>query len=101
MPFEPETSRAIYHLYVIRTKDRDGLGEHLKSQGVFTGLHYPVPVHLQKCYREWGYGAGSFPVTERVCGEILSLPMFPTLTAEQQQRVVAAIGAYASVSAAS
>ena len=96
-PFEPETSRAIYHLYVIRTRDRDGLGEHLKSQGVYTGLHYPVPVHLQKCYREWGYGPGSFPVTERVCGEILSLPMFPTLTTDQQRRVAEAIATFVRV----
>jgi len=94
VPFEPETSRAIYHLYVIRAKDRDALGEHLKSQGVSTGLHYPVPVHLQKCYREWGYAAGSLPVTERVASEILSLPMFPGLTAEQQKRVADAIGSF-------
>jgi dTDP-4-amino-4,6-dideoxygalactose transaminase len=100
VPFEPETSRAIYHLYVIRTKGRDALGEHLKSQGVFTGLHYPVPVHLQKCYREWGYATGSLPVTERVASEILSLPMFPGLTAEQQQRVADAIGAFGPVLAA-
>ena len=99
VPFEPETSRAIYHLYVIRTKDRDGLGEHLKSQGVATGLHYPVPVHLQKCYRDWGYAKGSFPVTERVASEILSLPMFPTLTAEQQQRVAELTAAFVQVSA--
>jgi len=94
VPFEPETSRAIYHLYVIRTKDRDALGDHLKSQGVSTGLHYPVPVHQQKCYREWGYGTGSFPVTERVATAILSLPMFPGLTAEQQKRVADAVGAF-------
>lgn len=99
VPFEPETSRAIHHLYVIRTADRDGLGEHLKSQGVFTGLHYPVPVHLQKCYREWGYGLGSFPVTERVAADVLSLPMFAGLTGEQQQRVADAIGAFTAVQA--
>ena len=63
-----------------RTRDRDALAEHLKSQGVSTGLHYPLPVHLQKCYRDWGYGAGSLPVTERAAAEILSLPMFPGLT---------------------
>ena len=94
VPFEPETSRAIDHLYVIRTKDRDGLANHLKSQGVFTGLHYPVPVHLQNCYREWGYTPGSLPVTERVASEILSLPMFPGLGAEQQQRVAAGVEAF-------
>jgi dTDP-4-amino-4,6-dideoxygalactose transaminase len=94
VPYEPDNTRSVYHLYVIRTKDRDGLGEQLKSKGIFTGLHYPVPVHLQKCYREWGYRQGSFPVTERVCGEILSLPMFPTLTLDQQQRTVDAIAAF-------
>jgi dTDP-4-amino-4,6-dideoxygalactose transaminase len=99
LPFEPETSRAIYHLYVIRTKDRDALGDHLKSQGVFTGLHYPVPVHLQHCYRDWGYANGSLPVTELVASEILSLPMFPGLTAEQQQRVADAIGTFTTVQA--
>jgi dTDP-4-amino-4,6-dideoxygalactose transaminase len=87
-PFEPERSRAVYHLYVIQHEDRDALSEHLKSQGVFTGLHYPLPVHLQKCYREWGYGLGSLPVTERVASEILSLPMFPGLALSAQQRVV-------------
>jgi dTDP-4-amino-4,6-dideoxygalactose transaminase len=98
VPFEPETSRAIYHLYVIRTADRDKLGEHMKAQGVSTGLHYPVPVHLQKCYTEWGYKAGSLPVTERVAANILSLPMFPGLTAEQQRRVADATSAFAALS---
>jgi dTDP-4-amino-4,6-dideoxygalactose transaminase len=57
-------------------------------------LHYPVPVHLQKCYRDWGYSAGAFPVTERVAREILSLPMFPGLTADQQQRVADGIRSF-------
>jgi len=95
-PFEPSSSNAVYHLYVIRCADREGLGEHLKSQGIATGLHYPIPLHLQNCYKSWGYGKGSFPVTEKVAGEILSLPMFPGLTGEQQQRVVSAIEAFAS-----
>ena len=60
-PSSRKRAEAIYHLYVIRTKDRDALGDHLKSQGVFTGLHYPVPLHLQKCYRDWGYGDGQLP----------------------------------------
>ena len=93
VPYEPENSKAVYHLYVIRTADRDGLGEHLKVHGVHTGLHYPLPVHLQKCYEAWGYRAGSLPVTEKVAGEILSLPMFPGLSAEQQQRVAHGIAA--------
>lgn len=95
VPFEPEASKAIYHLYIIRVENRDLLGEHLKAQGVFTGLHYPVPVHLQKCYVDWGYKAGSLPVTERVAATILSLPMFPTLTAEQQGRVADAVARFA------
>jgi dTDP-4-amino-4,6-dideoxygalactose transaminase len=96
VPLEPETSRSVYHLYVIRTKDRDGMGEHLKSQGVSTGLHYPVPVHLQECYRAWGYANGSLPVTEHIAREVLSLPMFPGLTREQQRQVAAGISAFIS-----
>jgi len=90
-PFEPDTSRSVYHLYVVRSAQRDLLAEHLKTQGVFTGLHYPLPVHLQECYRGWGYRPGALPVTERAAAEILSLPMFPGLTADQQRRVAAAV----------
>jgi len=90
-PFEPDHSRAAYHLYVVRTADRDAFAKHLSSQGIATGLHYPLPLHLQNCYHGWNYGTGTMPITERVASEILSLPMFPTLTVEQQQRVVAAI----------
>jgi dTDP-4-amino-4,6-dideoxygalactose transaminase len=91
VPLEPAYSRAVYHLYVIRHPQRDRLAEDLKAAGVFTGFHYPVPVHLQNCYREWGYRTGSLPVTERVAADILSLPMFPGLTPSAQQRVVAAL----------
>jgi dTDP-4-amino-4,6-dideoxygalactose transaminase len=90
-PFEPATSRSIYHLYVIRTNERQLLADQLKASGIHTGLHYPLPVHLQNCYREWGYREGALPVTEKAASEILSLPMFPGLTAEQQERVAAAI----------
>ena len=55
VPFEPDHSKAVYHLYVIRNADRDALAEHLKRSGVVTGFHYPLPLHLQKCYRGWGY----------------------------------------------
>ena len=96
-PYQPETSKAIYHLYVVRIGDRDGLAEELKGNGIHTGLHYPLPVHLQNCYRPWGYQKGSLPVTERIAGEILSLPMFPGLTAPQQQRVAAAIETFLGV----
>jgi dTDP-4-amino-4,6-dideoxygalactose transaminase len=99
LPFEPASSRAVYHLYVVRTKHRDGLADHLSKGGIHTGLHYPLPVHLQKCYRSWGYERGSLPVTERVAAEVLSLPMFPGVTADQQRRVALGIQAFLAVAA--
>jgi len=100
-PFEPDHSKAVYHLYVISCSDRDAVAAHLKTEGIATGLHYPLPVHLQKCYREWGYTEGSFPVTERAAAAILSLPMFPGLADDQQRRVASAIESLMSVSARS
>jgi dTDP-4-amino-4,6-dideoxygalactose transaminase len=88
VPFEPPWSRAVYHLYVVRTADREGLMAHLKNAGIGTGIHYPIPLHLQKAYASLGYKTGCFPVTETVAAEIMSLPMFPQLTIEQQQCVV-------------
>ena len=98
-PTEAPWSRSVYHLYVVRAKDRDGLARHLKERGIDTGLHYPVPVHLQKCYLAWSPGKGSLPVTERLAAEILSLPMFPGLKPEQQQLIVEEIGAFSGVGA--
>jgi dTDP-4-amino-4,6-dideoxygalactose transaminase len=97
-PYEPSWSRAVYHLYVIRTRDRDDLMNHLKSAGIGTGLHYPVPLHLQKAYASLNYRRGDFPVAESVAGEIISLPMFPQLTAEQQARVAEEILAFSTKS---
>jgi dTDP-4-amino-4,6-dideoxygalactose transaminase len=79
----------VYHLYVIRTADRDGLMENLKQAGIGTGIHYPIPLHLQKAYTALGYSRGDFPASEKAAAEIVSLPMFPQLTAEQQARVAA------------
>ncbi len=97
-PYEPSWSRAVYHLYVISTEDRDGLMAHLKAADIGTGIHYPVPLHLQKAYHHKGYTAHDFPVTTRIAGRILSLPMYPQLTAEQQQAVVSEIGAFTGAS---
>jgi dTDP-4-amino-4,6-dideoxygalactose transaminase len=72
---------------VIATDDRDGMMNHLKSAGIGTGIHYPVPLHLQKAYKGLNYRATDFPVCTRVAGKILSLPMFPQLLPEQQARV--------------
>ncbi len=88
MPYESSRSRAVYHLYVVRTSHREGLMEHLKQAGIGSGIHYPIPLHLQKAYAGMNYRPGDFPVTEKVAAEIVSLPMFPQLTAEQQGRVV-------------
>jgi dTDP-4-amino-4,6-dideoxygalactose transaminase len=87
LPYEPSWSRTVYHLYVIRTEDRDGMMIHLKNAGIGTGIHYPIPLHLQKAYIELGYKLGDFPICEKVATEIVSLPMFPQLTSEQQARV--------------
>jgi dTDP-4-amino-4,6-dideoxygalactose transaminase len=67
---------------------------HLAEVGIGTGIHYPVPLHLQKAYASLGYRAGDFPVAERTASEIVSLPMFPQLTGDQQARVVAGMMAF-------
>jgi dTDP-4-amino-4,6-dideoxygalactose transaminase len=87
-PYEPSWSRAVYHLYVIRIEDREGLMAHLGKAGIGTGIHYPIPLHRQRAYEALGYKAGDFPVCEKIADEIVSLPMYPQLTAEQQARVV-------------
>jgi dTDP-4-amino-4,6-dideoxygalactose transaminase len=96
LPYEPAWSRAVYHLYVVRTADREGLMEHLKRAGIGTGIHYPIPLHLQKAYARMNYGKGDFPVAEKAAAEILSLPMFPQLTSAQQARVAQEILSFTS-----
>jgi dTDP-4-amino-4,6-dideoxygalactose transaminase len=86
-PFEPSWSRAVFHLYVIRTQDRDGMMQQLKEAGIATGIHYPIPLHMQKAYDYLNYLQGDFPVSEKVAAEIVSLPMYPGLKPEQQARV--------------
>lgn len=95
-PYEPSWSRAVYHLYVIRTDNRDGMMQHLKRAGIGTGIHYPVPLHLQKAYSSLNYNSGDFPVAVRVAAEIVSLPMFPQLTAGQQATVAEEIFGFTS-----
>jgi dTDP-4-amino-4,6-dideoxygalactose transaminase len=90
-PLQPSWAQSVYHLYVVRLPKRESVQQHLTSQGIGSGLHYPVPLHLQKAYAHLGYGAGSFPVSERVAEQILSLPMFPGITEQQQERVVNAV----------
>jgi dTDP-4-amino-4,6-dideoxygalactose transaminase len=91
LPFEPSWAKSNYHLYVILTAERDRLMEHLAAEGIGTGIHYPIPIHLQKPYRGLGYQEGNFPESEKAAREILSLPMYPQLEMEDQVRVAQAV----------
>jgi dTDP-4-amino-4,6-dideoxygalactose transaminase len=82
-------STHIFHQYTVRVKDRDAVAEHLRTRGIGHAIYYPVPLHLQECFRDLGYRAGALPVAEQAAREVLSLPMYPELTAAQQERVVA------------
>ncbi|HEX8949404.1 MAG TPA: DegT/DnrJ/EryC1/StrS family aminotransferase [Dissulfurispiraceae bacterium] len=96
IPYTPSWVKHVYHLYVVRTRMREELRGHLAKHDIDTGLHYPVPLHLQKAYAPLGYRKGDFPVSERLASEILSLPMFPGLRGDQQERVAARIDAFTS-----
>jgi dTDP-4-amino-4,6-dideoxygalactose transaminase len=101
LPLQPDWARSVYHLYVVRVQNRDDIQKYLTSQGIGTGIHYPIPLHLQKAYQEFGYRTGDYPVTERVAAEIVSLPMFPELDAKQQARVVQSVLEAVSVNSVS
>ena len=88
LPYESSLHRAVYHLYVIRVKNRDRLQAHLARANITTQVHYPIPLHLQAAYATLGHKIGDFPVTEKAAREILSLPMYPQLEAWQQREVV-------------
>jgi dTDP-4-amino-4,6-dideoxygalactose transaminase len=88
LPREATSAESAYHLYVVRHPRRDELKKHLEDNGVGCALHYPLPLHLQKCYAHLGYKAGDFPVAEKAAREVLSLPIYPELTDTQIQRVV-------------
>jgi len=90
-PAEADYARHVYHIYAIRTRNRDNLKNALAKKGIHCGIHYPVPIHLQPAYAFLGYQKGSFPVTEKCAQELLSLPMYPELTAEQIETVTTAI----------
>lgn len=99
-PFQASYSKSVYHLYVIRTPSRDELQKHLSEAGIGTGIHYPVPIHLQQAYATMGWKTGDFPVSESAADQILSLPMFAGLTADQQGHVAEAISQFAASYAA-
>ncbi len=90
-PVEMSYSRNVYHVYAIRTKNREDLMKALQASGVHTGIHYPIPVHLQPCHADLGYTRGDFPASERAADEVLSLPMFPEMTLAQVDQAAAAV----------
>ena len=90
-PVELDGIEHVYHLYVVRVKNRDKLREFLASRGIATGIHYPIPIHLQQAYKDLGYKKGDFPVTEKYAKEILSLPMFPELKESEIKYIVDSI----------
>lgn len=92
LPIERQWASHVYHLYVIRSIERDGLRHHLADTGVQSLVHYPIPVHQQPAYRS--VARGDLSVTERIVGEILSLPVFPEISEPQLQKVVEAIGSF-------
>ena len=97
IPVETADRRHVYHVYAIRSRDRDGLQRVLSADGVPSGLHYPIPVHLQKAHADLGYQAGDFPVSEAAAREALSLPIYPEMPSQHIDQVAAALE-YAYVS---
>jgi dTDP-4-amino-4,6-dideoxygalactose transaminase len=92
-PYAGTDVRHVYHVYAIRSPKRDALQKALADHGVQTGIHYPIPVHLQPAHADLGYRAGDLPLSEAAAAQVLSLPMFPELTPAQQDEVVAALRA--------
>lgn len=93
-PFIQEGNRSVYNQYVIRVKKRDELRVHLSAAGIGSEIYYPLPLHLQKCFKGLGYKRGDFPVSEAAAKEVLALPIYPELTLPQQKNVVAAIAGF-------
>lgn len=88
LPHQASFAESVWHLYVVRHPRRDELKKHLDANGVGCALHYPLPLHLQKCYASLGHRPGDFPAAEKAASQCLSLPIYPELTEQQVQRVV-------------
>ena len=90
-PTEMPWGRHVYHVYTLRTEDRDGLQSALQAEGIQTGIHYPVPAHLQPAYADLGYGRGDFPRSEEAATQVLSLPLYPELSPQTVAEVAGAV----------
>jgi dTDP-4-amino-4,6-dideoxygalactose transaminase len=90
-PVEMPWGRHVYHVYTLRTEDRDGMQASLQAEGIQTGIHYPVPVHLQPAYADLGYGRGAFPHSEAASAQVLSLPLYPELSSQSVAEVSGAV----------
>jgi dTDP-4-amino-4,6-dideoxygalactose transaminase len=91
LPKVAENRSHIFHLYVLQVENRAAIQEFLNQRGIATGIHYPIPIHLQEACRDLGYRCGDFPLTEQAAARILSLPMFPELTVQRRESVVDAL----------
>lgn len=96
-PVEPDYAESVYHLYAVGSRHRDALAEWLDRRGIGTGLHYPLPLHLQEAFASLGHVKGDFPAAERIAEETLSLPMYPMLRKEQVQTVADAVREFTTV----
>jgi len=94
LPCQEEYCLSVYYMFVVRSKRRDTLAQWLRERGIETGIHYPVPLHLQPAYQHLGYQKGDFPIAEQVANEVLSLPMFPELTRSQIEKVAESIRSF-------
>ena len=94
VPFVPEACTPVWHIYGIRCAERDALEKHLRDRGISTNKHYPIPIHLQECYRELGFHQGDFPVAEEISATELSIPMYYGMTEEEIQYVIDAINEF-------
>jgi dTDP-4-amino-4,6-dideoxygalactose transaminase len=98
LPYVAPGGEHAYHLFVIQVDRRERLQEDLASRGIGTGIHYPVPIHLQEAYRDFGFGPGSFPVAEASARRVLSLPIYPEMTEADVRRVAGAVRELVSAS---
>ncbi|HEX2208090.1 MAG TPA: DegT/DnrJ/EryC1/StrS family aminotransferase [Longimicrobium sp.] len=93
-PLIPEGNQSVYNQYTLRVENRDALREHLQARGIGCAVYYPVPLHLQPCFGYLGYGKGDFPESERAAREVISIPVYPELAAEERERVAREIEAF-------